>query len=138
MSKVSRRTFTALAGASLAATQIPLFAPRAIGQAKPKLVVIGGGPGGGSLARAVHKDSAGAIEVTLIEPKKSFTTCFFSNLYVGGFRSYESISHDYDKVARSGVRVVHDWASTIDRERKMVRLAGNGRMPYDRLVVAPG
>ena len=55
-------------------------------QAKPRLVVIGGGPGGGTVARYVAKDSAGAIDVTLIEPRKTFTTCFFSNLYVGGFR----------------------------------------------------
>jgi sulfide dehydrogenase [flavocytochrome c] flavoprotein subunit len=42
--------------------------------------VIGGGPGGGTVARYVHKEGAGAIEVTLVEPQKNFTTCFFSNL----------------------------------------------------------
>jgi sulfide dehydrogenase [flavocytochrome c] flavoprotein chain len=132
----TRRRFTALAGASLAAA--PLCAPRALGQAKPKLVVIGGGPGGGTLARYVNKDAAGAIDVTLVEPGKHFTTCFFSNLYVGGFRSFESITHGYDNVARAGVRVVHEWASAIDRERKAVRLASGLRLPYDRLAVAPG
>lgn len=136
MSNISRRSFAALAGASLAATQVPLFAPRAIGQAKPKLVVIGGGPGGGTLARAVHRDAAGAIDVTLVEPKKAFTTCFFSNLHVGGFRSYESITHEYK--AANGLRIAQDWATTIDREHKVVRLAGGGRLPYDRLAVAPG
>jgi NADPH-dependent 2,4-dienoyl-CoA reductase/sulfur reductase-like enzyme len=136
MPSFSRRRFTALAGASLAA--VPLCAPRALGQAKPKLVVIGGGPGGGTLARYVNKDAAGAIDVTLVEPTKNFTTCFFSNLYVGGFRSFDSITHGYDKVARAGVRVVHEWASAIDRERKVVRLASGMRLPYDRLAVAPG
>ena len=136
MPRLTRRNFTALAGASLAAA--PLYAPRALGQAKPKLVVIGGGPGGGTLARYVNKDAAGAIDVTLIEPQKQFTTCFFSNLCVGGFRSYASITHDYDKAARGGVRVVNEWASAIDRERKTVRLAGGLRVPYDRLAVAPG
>jgi sulfide dehydrogenase [flavocytochrome c] flavoprotein subunit len=138
MPRLTRRNFTALAGASLAAAQVPLFAPRAVGQAKPKLVVIGGGPGGGTAARYVNKDAAGAIEVTLVEPQKLFTTCFFSNLYVGGFRSYASISHDYDKVARAGVRVVNEWATAIDRERKTVRLNGGLRLTYDRLVIAPG
>jgi sulfide dehydrogenase [flavocytochrome c] flavoprotein chain len=136
MPSFSRRRFTALAGASLAA--VPLCAPRALGQAKPKLVVIGGGPGGGTLARYVNKDAAGAIDVTLVEPSKHFTTCFFSNLYVGGFRSFDSITHGYDNVARAGVRVVHEWASAIDRERKAVRLASGLRLPYDRLAVAPG
>ncbi len=133
---LTRRNFTALAGASLAAA--PLFAPHVLAQAKPKLVVIGGGPGGGTVARYVNKDAAGAIDVTLVEPQKHFTTCFFSNLHVGGFRSLESITHDYGKVAREGVRVVNEWASAIDRERKIVRLVDGRRLPYDRLVVAPG
>ncbi|MET0876134.1 MAG: NAD(P)/FAD-dependent oxidoreductase [Tardiphaga sp.] len=138
MSRLTRRKFTALTGATLAAACVPLFVPRALGQAKPKLVVIGGGPGGGTVARYVNKDAAGAIDVTLIEPQAKFTTCFFSNLYVGGFRDLASITHGYDKVARGGVRVVNDRASAIDRERKTVRLAGGTTVPYDRLVVAPG
>ena len=136
MPRLTRRNFTALAGASFVAA--PLFAPRAFGQTKQKLVVIGGGPGGGTVARQVNKEAAGAIEVTLIEPQRQFTTCFFSNLCVGGFRSLESITHDYGKVAREGVRVVNEWASAIDRERKTVRLVDGRRLPYDRLVVAPG
>jgi sulfide dehydrogenase [flavocytochrome c] flavoprotein subunit len=76
--------------------------------------------------------------VTLVEQTRLHTTCFFSNLYVGGVRSFESITHDYQKVARNGVRVVHEWARSIHRERKQVVLAGGGRVPYDRLVVAPG
>jgi sulfide dehydrogenase [flavocytochrome c] flavoprotein subunit len=138
MSKLTRRHFTSFAGASLAAATSPLFAPAVLGQAKPRVVVVGGGPGGGTVARYVAKDAAGAVDVTLIEPQREFTTCFFSNLYVGGVRSFESITHDYQKVARNGVRVVHEWARSIHRERKQVVLAGGGRVPYDRLVVAPG
>ena len=84
----------------------------ALAQAKPKVVVIGGGPGGATLARYVAKDSAGAIEVTLVEPLKQFTTCFHSNLYLGGFRTFESITHSYDKLAsKHGVKLVHQMAA---------------------------
>jgi sulfide dehydrogenase [flavocytochrome c] flavoprotein chain len=139
MIDLTRRRFVALASTSLGAVATgPLFAPRALGQAKPKLVVIGGGPGGGTVARYVNKDAAGAIDVTLIEPQRNFTTCFFSNLYVGGFRKLESITHNYDKVGKEGVKVVHEAAASIDRDKKEVRLAGGGRVSYDRLVVAPG
>ena len=139
MTKLTRRHFGRLAGAAaLASTAAPLFAPRAIGQAKLRLVVIGGGAGGGTVARYVAKDSAGAVDVTLIEPQKQFTTCFFSNIYLGGFRSFESITHNYDKVAGQGVRVANDWARSIDRDGKQVTLASGTRVPYDRLVVAPG
>ena len=138
MTDLTRRKFTVLAGASLAALSTPLFAPRALGQAKPRLVVIGGGPGGGTVARYVAKDSAGAIDVTLIEPLKTYTTCFFSNLYVAGFRDFKSITHNYDKVKKGGVKVVHEMAASIDRDKKQVVLAGGARVPYDRLVIAPG
>ena len=139
MTDLTRRRFSGLAGSSLlslAAT--PLFAPAVLGQAKPKLVVIGGGPGGGTVARYVNKDSAGAIEVTLIEPQKRFTTCFFSNLYVGGYRNFASITHGYDKVQKEGVKMVHQMAASIDRDKKQVVLTDGRRIPYDQLVVSPG
>jgi sulfide dehydrogenase [flavocytochrome c] flavoprotein chain len=135
MSNLSRRRFATL---GLAAAATPLFAPAVLGQAKPKLVAIGGGPGGGTVARYVNKDQKGAIEVTLIEPQRNFTTCFFSNIYVGGYRSFESITHTYDKVRQEGVKVVHEAAASIDRDKREVVLAGGTRVPYDRLVVAPG
>jgi sulfide dehydrogenase [flavocytochrome c] flavoprotein chain len=138
MTRLTRRHFTSLAGASLAAATAPLFAPAVLGQAKPRVVAIGGGPGGGTVARQLAKEAAGAIDVTLIEPQQKFTTCFFSNLHVGGFRSFDSITHGYRNVVRGGVRVVHEWTSTINRERKHIVLAGGARVPYDRLVVAPG
>ena len=118
-------------------TSAVLSAPKVVGRAKGKLVVIGGGAGGATLARAVQKDAAGAIDVMLIEPQKSYTTCFASNLYVGGFRTLQSITHSYDKVRREGVTVVAAAATAIDRDTKDVLIAGK-RVPYDRLVVAPG
>ena len=134
MTKLTRRSFTTLAGAAM----VPLFAPAVIGQAKPRVIVIGGGPGGGTVARYVNRDTKGAMHVTLVEPNKTFSTCFFSNLYVGGYRDLKSITHNYEKVAKEGVNVVHDTVSAIDRDKKLVHLGGSVRAPYDRLVVAPG
>lgn len=135
MPKLTRRHFTALAGASLASG---LFAPAAIGQAKPRVIVIGGGPAGATIARYVNKESNGAVHVTLIEPQKEFTTCFFSNLYVGGYRDLKSLTHNYDKVRKEGVNVVQGIAAGINPATKTVVLSTLERLPYDRLVVAPG
>ena len=132
---LSRRKFTTL---SLAALSTPVFAPAVLGQAKPRVVVIGGGPGGGTVARYVAKDSNGAIDVLLIEPQRNFTTCFFSNLYVGGFRDFKSITHNYDKVRKGGVRIAHVSAVSVDRDKKEVVLSDRSKVPYDRLVIAPG
>src|SRR5262249_5797942 len=139
MTELTRRHFAALAGTTVVSlTAGSLFAPRVFGQAKPRLVVIGGGPAGGTVARYVNKEAAGAIDVTLVEPLQRFTTCFFSNLYVGGIRTLESLTHTYDKTRSDGVTVVHDAAASIDRDKKEVALVGGRRLPYDRLVVAPG
>ncbi|MEM6489383.1 MAG: NAD(P)/FAD-dependent oxidoreductase [Pseudomonadota bacterium] len=120
------------------ATVAALSAPPAIGKTRPRVAVIGGGAGGGTAARYIAKDSGGAIDVTLIEPTRTYYTCFFSNLYLGGYRSLTSIAHSYGTIARSGVNVVHDWATGVDRDARQVALAGGGRVDYDRLIVAPG
>ena len=104
-------------------------------QAKARVVVIGGGPGGATAAKYIAKESGGAIEVTLVEPTKQFTTCFHSNLYLGGFKPFESITHTYDKLASSyGIKLNHQAAVAIDRDKKQVRLADGSMLPYDRLV----
>jgi NADPH-dependent 2,4-dienoyl-CoA reductase/sulfur reductase-like enzyme len=41
-------------------------------------------------------------------------------------------------VRKEGVKVVHEAAASIDRDKREVVLAGGKRIPYDRLVVAPG
>ena len=55
----NRRRFLGGAGALVAAG----FPLPALAQAKPKLVVVGGGPGGATIAKYVAKDSNGAIEI---------------------------------------------------------------------------
>jgi NADPH-dependent 2,4-dienoyl-CoA reductase/sulfur reductase-like enzyme len=132
----TRRRFLAGIGAAAAATGL---ARPALAQAKPRLVVIGGGPGGATVAKYVARDSQGAIEVTLVEPAREFTTCFHSNLYLGGFRSFDSITHSYDALAsKYGVRLARQMASAIDRNARTVRLADGSTLQYDRLLVAPG
>ena len=138
MTDITRRHFGIMAGASLSALGLPILSAPSLAQGKPRVVVIGGGPGGGTAARYLAKESNGALDVTLIEPQKTFTTCFFSNLYVGGFRDYKSLTHNYEKVKKAGVKVVHAMATSIDRDKKQVILAGGRKVPYDRLLVAPG
>jgi NADPH-dependent 2,4-dienoyl-CoA reductase/sulfur reductase-like enzyme len=134
MTSINRRTFIGGVGGLAAASAFPM---PAIAQAKPKVVVVGGGPGGATVAKYVAKD--GGVDVTLVEPARRFTTCFHSNLYLGGFRSFESITHSYDKItSRYGIRQVRQMAQAIDREKKTVRLANKSTLAYDRLLLAPG
>jgi len=131
--KTNRRQFMGGIGALAASTfPMPAFA-----QAKPKVVVVGGGPGGATVAKYVAKD--GGIDVVLVEPAKRFTTCFHSNLYLGGFKTWEEITHSYDKITKAyGIKHVQQMAVSVDRDKKTVKLANGSLQPYDRLVLAPG
>jgi choline dehydrogenase-like flavoprotein len=112
MTRLTRRQFGLFASAGAATLALPTYL-RA--QGKPRVVVIGGGAGGATAARYIAKDSDGAIDVTLIENSETFTTCFFSNLYVGGYRTFESITHSYDglqQITASPKSPVWPWAWT--------------------------
>jgi sulfide dehydrogenase [flavocytochrome c] flavoprotein subunit len=119
------------------ATGAVLAAPTVWGQAKPRVVVIGGGAGGATAARYLAKDSDGVLNVTLVEANPVYTTCFFSNLYLGGFRAFDSLQHGYDRIG-AGVTVVHDLATAVDRAARTVTLRGGQVLAYDRLVLSPG
>ncbi len=135
-SKMNRRRFNTLLGAASLAT---LATPNIALGAKPKVVVVGGGAGGATAARYIAKDSNGEIDVTLVEPNKRYYTCFFSNLYLGGFRDFASIGHGYDRLATEhGINVVHDWAVSVDGAAKTVALGSGTSLGYDRLVLSPG
>ncbi|TJW44475.1 MAG: NAD(P)/FAD-dependent oxidoreductase [Mesorhizobium sp.] len=135
MKSWTRREFGRLTGAALLTA---LNQPKARGQAKARVVVIGGGIGGATVARYLAS-SATAVDVTLVEPRQSYTTCFFSNLYLAGLRQFESLGHGYEALARQyGITVIHESAAAIHPAAKTVALNNGSKLSYDRLVVAPG
>ncbi len=111
-------------------------APAAIGRAKPRLVVVGGGAGGLSVARRVARQ--GGVRVTVIEANPRYAACFWSNHVFGGMVEPGAIVYGYDGVRAAGIEVVQGRATALDRERREVRLGDGGRVAYDRLLLAPG
>ncbi|MEC7670247.1 MAG: FAD-dependent oxidoreductase, partial [Pseudomonadota bacterium] len=133
--KLNRRHFIGTAAAASAT----LSAPMAMGAShgKPRVVVVGGGAGGATAARYIAKDSKGEVDVTLIEPTRRYYTCFFSNLYLGGIKTYDDLGHSYGTLASEhGINVVHDYAVGVDRDAKTVALAGGESVPYDKLILS--
>ena len=135
MTRLDRRQFSKLVGATAVATGA--FGSFAIAQSSGKVVVVGGGAGGATVAHLVKKGSPN-LDVTLVEVNQQYTTCFFSNLYLGGFRTFDSITHTYDGLKKLGVNVVHAMATDVDTSGKSVSLSDGSKLAYDKLVLSPG
>ncbi len=132
--RLTRRQFGAgLVGAAAASS----LARPAIALGEAKVVIIGGGPAGATAAVQLKRASP-KLEITLIETKSKYTSCFFSNPYIGGLVAWGDITHSYAGLASLGIKLIHDAATSVDTHRKLVSFKSKKEIPYDRLVVAPG
>lgn len=132
---VTRRAVLHGAIASAASLALPGIVHAQAGSAQ--VVVVGGGFGGATAARSLRQH-APQIKVTLVEPAERFVTCPFSNLYLAGLRSWDSLGHGYDGLRAAGVEVVHARAEDVDTAARTVRLSSGQTLRYDRLVLSPG
>jgi NADPH-dependent 2,4-dienoyl-CoA reductase/sulfur reductase-like enzyme len=134
--KITRRRFLELgvvATASAAVLPVPTLAQGA----GPRVVVVGGGFAGASCARGLrHVDPR--IAVTLIEASPTFTACPFSNGVIAGLRELSAQQFTYEHVAADGITIARQLATAMDVPGKAVVLLDGRRVPYDRLVLAPG
>ena len=132
--KASRREFLKSALAASAA----LLPRSTFAQGSgPRVVVVGGGFAGASCARALRQSDA-RIAVTLVEANATFTACPFSNVVIGGLRELSAQQFTYERVAATGIAVARATATAVDAQARAVTLADGTRLPYDRLVLAPG
>jgi sulfide dehydrogenase [flavocytochrome c] flavoprotein chain len=110
-----------------------------VGGKGPHVVVIGGGYAGATAAKYIRMWSEQSIQVTLVEPNPAFISCPISNLVIGGSKTIADITTPYDNlVKRHGVKMVQDRVSSIDADKRIVKLAGGTELSYDRLIVSPG
>ena len=106
-------------------------------QSPARVAVIGGGFGGAACARALRRLDA-RLQVTLIEPNKTFSACPFSNEVIAGLREIEAQQFGYEKIAADGVKVIAQAATKVDVQARSVTLADGSMLAYDRLVLSPG
>jgi NADPH-dependent 2,4-dienoyl-CoA reductase/sulfur reductase-like enzyme len=122
----------------LAASAAALALPRpALAQSAARIIVIGGGFGGASCARALRRLDP-KLQVTLIEPNRTFTACPFSNEVIAGLRQIEAQQFGYHNIVAEGITVIPQAASKVDAQARTVGLADGTTLSYDRLVLSPG
>ncbi|EIJ35572.1 NAD(P)/FAD-dependent oxidoreductase [Thiothrix nivea] len=130
-----RRAFlkTLLAGTAASTFGFPAI----VGAASQRVVVIGGGTGGATVAKYLRRLD-NSLDVTLIEKNAVYTTCYMSNEVLSGERTLESLQFNYDGLKAHGVKVVQDEVTAIDHDGRLVLTKGGVSYPYDRCVVSPG
>jgi len=137
---LQRRHFVQTLGAGSAAVGLGVLVGCATASgAGPKVVVIGGGYAGATAAKYLRLFSDNTVNVTLVEPNASFVSCPISNLVINGSKTIADVTTPYDNLAkRHGVKLVRDMVASIDVEKRIVKLASGGELPYDRVIVSPG
>ncbi len=133
---LDRRSVLAAGAASLA---LPFTTRPAAAESgsSGRVVVVGGGFGGATIARALRRIDP-RIDVTLIEADAQFIACPFSNEVIVGLRDMAAQRFGYTGIAADGIRVAQATATGVDPTAKQVTLGDGTRLPYDRLVLAPG
>jgi sulfide dehydrogenase [flavocytochrome c] flavoprotein subunit len=125
------------AGAGLSSFSILARAGEVLPKKGRRVVVVGGGYGGTIVSKYIRMSDP-SIEVVMIERNKTFVSCPFSNLVIGGSRDLKDNMITYDKLsAKHGIKVVYDEVTGIDVAAKQVKI-GAGTISYDRLVLSPG
>ncbi|MCP5372908.1 MAG: FAD-dependent oxidoreductase [Hyphomicrobiales bacterium] len=130
---ISRRGFLQGTGAVSALT----LAGCVTTQSKARVVVVGGGFGGATAAKYI-KWFDPSVDVTLVEMKTQYTTCPFSNAYLGGLVKFDDITHGYGAMGKRGIKVVNDMVTGVDPVKKVVTTKGGQNLSYDRLIMSPG
>jgi len=150
---MTRRDVFKVAGVAAAATAI---SGCAAGSAKPeaeasapamlmgpsngkRVVVIGGGFGGLTVAKQLRKISKD-LEVVVLEKKDIFMACPFSNTYLGGLSEVDLgvLTHDfYAPAQKHGYHFIQCAVTSINRDHKAVHTT-KGSINYDILVLSPG
>lgn len=104
----------------------------------PRLVVVGGGTSGLTIAKHAKK-AYPKFDVVLVEKRDMYASCFSSNLWYAGLIDLEFLAdHSFlDAAVNNGYTYFNATVTGLDRSRRML-VTSEGDIHYDFLVLAPG
>src|SRR5262245_19350496 len=66
----------------------------------PKVVVVGAGYGGATVAKYLDMWSNGTVDITLVDADPAFISCPMSNLVLGGSKTLADLTVSYDGLTK--------------------------------------
>jgi sulfide dehydrogenase [flavocytochrome c] flavoprotein chain len=106
--------------------------------AKSRVIVIGGGMGGATVAKYLRL-WGDAISVTLVERMPTYTSNIMSSMVLTGQRTMSSLTYSYDTLrSKYGITTVFGEVVAIDPVGGKVTLSNGTVLTADRIVMAPG
>jgi sulfide dehydrogenase [flavocytochrome c] flavoprotein chain len=104
-----------------------------------QVVVVGGGMAGVTAAKYLRLWGGSDLRITLVEPETTYVSNIMSNLVLNGGRSLSSLGYTHANLtAKYGVQMVRASVASVDKAAREVTLSNGAKLPYDRLVLAPG
>jgi sulfide dehydrogenase [flavocytochrome c] flavoprotein chain len=104
-----------------------------------RVVVVGGGMAGATVAKYLRLWGGANLSVTLVEPDAAYTSNIMSNLVLNGNMSMSQLAYTHTNlVSRYGVTLKSGRVTAVDANNRQVTLSDGSVLAYDRLVVAPG
>jgi NADH dehydrogenase FAD-containing subunit len=104
----------------------------------PRLVVVGGGSSGLTIAKYAKKEYPN-FDVVMVEKRSMYSSCFSSNLWYAGVINLEFLAdHSFLDAARNNNYTFFNATVTgLDRTSRKL-YTSEGEIDYDYLVLAPG
>ncbi len=104
-----------------------------------RVVVVGGGMAGTTIAKYLRLWGGAGMDVTLVEPNATYYSNIFSNMVLTGERSLSQLAFTYANLkSKYGVKVMNYSVTGLNPGSKSVTLSNGTVLGYDRLVLAPG
>lgn len=139
---MKRRQFLTNVGAAAVATSLlnKGFAKTFTGTAPlGRVVVVGGGMAGTTVAKFLKLWGKNSVQVTLVEPNVNYISNIFSNMVLTGERTLSQLTFNYTALtSKYNVKIKNSSVTGIDPVNKSVTLSNGSGLPYDYLVLAPG
>jgi NADPH-dependent 2,4-dienoyl-CoA reductase/sulfur reductase-like enzyme len=135
-SKVDRRDFLKIVGLGTAISLFPLSVKANI--STPRVVVVGGGYSGRSVAKYLKLWGGSSVEVILVDKSSSYISPILSNLVLNGQRTLMDLEFDFSNLSKYNVGFINKEVTLIDKDSSAILLSDGNVVSYDKLVLATG